>query len=114
MAIAEDENIWDSRPRPTLNIRFSQNVRLGESPVLNCPRCGSPISTPPEREWTFQKYRVSRFRCDNGDKFNLYSGATKTFTIPRPSNFKGFCGNCKTQNPDHADYCKNCGTKLGL
>src|SRR6266702_3210889 len=64
-------------------------------------------------EWNFQKYRVSRFRCDNGDKFNLYAGATKTFTIPRPSNFKGFCENCKTQNPDHAVYCKNCGTKLG-
>ncbi|TMI61927.1 zinc ribbon domain-containing protein [Candidatus Bathyarchaeota archaeon] len=80
---------------------------------MNCPRCGSPISTPPEREWNFQKYRVSRFRCDNGDKFNLYAGATKTFTIPRPSNFKGFCENCKTQNPDHAVYCKNCGTKLG-
>ncbi|TMI54463.1 zinc ribbon domain-containing protein [Candidatus Bathyarchaeota archaeon] len=97
-----------------LKYLFSRNPSPGELPVLNCPRCGTPISTPPEREWNFQKYRVSRFRCDNGDKFNLYAGATKTFTIPRPSNFKGFCGNCRTQNPDHAVYCKNCGSKLGL
>src|SRR5437870_10860411 len=71
-----------------LKYPFSRNPIPGELPVLNCPRCGSPISSPPEREWTFQKYHVSRFRCDNGDKFSLYSGATKTFTIPRPSNFK--------------------------
>ncbi|TMI42428.1 zinc-ribbon domain-containing protein [Candidatus Bathyarchaeota archaeon] len=32
---------------------------------------------------------------------------TETFEL------QGFCENCKTQNPDHAVYCKNCGTKLG-
>src|SRR2546426_12520745 len=60
-----------------LKYPFSRNPSPGELLVMNCPRCGSPISTPPEREWNFQKYRVSRFRCDNGDKFNLYAGATK-------------------------------------
>ncbi|HZY93908.1 MAG TPA: zinc-ribbon domain-containing protein [Candidatus Bathyarchaeia archaeon] len=79
---------------------------------MNCPTCGSPVSSPPEREWNFQKYRVSRFRCERGDKFNLYSGATRSFTIPRGAAERSVCGSCNTRNPDHAVYCKNCGTKL--
>src|SRR5438309_9561000 len=97
-----------------LKYPLSRNPSPGELPVLNCPRCGSPISTPTEREWNFQKYRVSRFRCDNGDKLKLYDGATKTFTILGPSDFTGFCENGNTQNPDHAVDCHNGGMNLGL
>src|SRR5437899_7793349 len=50
---------------------------------ISCPKRGVEVSSPPERECRFQQYRVSRFRCERGDKFNLYSGASKTFTIPR-------------------------------
>src|SRR5438093_12695509 len=67
------------RPRPTL-------ITGGEALLaLSCPRCGGVVSTPPERECDFQNYHVSRFKCERGDKFNLYIGASKTFTIPRPS-----------------------------
>ncbi len=80
--------------------------------MLNCPRCGSTIQNPPEREWDFQNYHVTRYQCECGDKFNLYTGTSKTFTIPRPLTLKGLCTSCKTRNPAHAAYCKNCGTKL--
>jgi hypothetical protein len=79
---------------------------------LSCPKCGLEVFGPPEREWRFQQYRVSRFRCEHGDKFNLYSGATKTFTIPRPASDRNECKACATHNPREAIYCKNCGTKL--
>ena len=78
--------------------------------ALSCPRCGGVVSTPPEREWDFQNYHGSRFKCERGDKFNLYIGTSKTFTIPRPSP-SGFCVNCQTQNPACAVYCKDCGNK---
>jgi hypothetical protein len=80
--------------------------------ALNCPRCGGAIQSQPEREWDFQNYHVSRYLCECGDKFNLYTGTKKTFTIPRPLSLKGFCPDCKTRNPAYAIYCKNCGTKL--
>ena len=80
--------------------------------ALNCPRCGGLVQGPPEREWSFHHYRVSRFKCEHGDKFNLYSSGTKTFTIPRAGGPLGFCRECKTQNPSHAVFCKNCGSKL--
>ena len=80
--------------------------------ALNCPRCGSTIQTPPEREWEFKAYHVTRYQCECGDKFNLYASPHKTFTIPRPQTLRGFCPSCKTRNPAHAIYCKNCGTKL--
>ncbi len=80
--------------------------------VLNCPWCGGEVQSPPEREWNFQNYHVSRFQCECGDKFNLYKGPAKTFTIPRPHTAKGLCPGCKTRNPAYAQYCKNCGTKL--
>ena len=61
------------REMPILNSALVQ-YNVGERAFLNCPRCGGPVSAPPEREWTFQSYKVSRFRCDKGDKFNLYKG----------------------------------------
>ena len=85
---------------------------MGEKGFLNWPRCGWPVSGPPEREWTFQNYHVSRFRCDKGDKFNLYKGTSKTFTIPRMPIVRSTCPTCRTGNPDYAVYCKNCGTRL--
>ncbi len=79
---------------------------------INCPKCGLEVSSPPEREWTFQQYRVSRFRCEKGDKFNFYAGASKTFTIPRATTNENHCRACRTDNPAEAIFCKNCGTKL--
>jgi ribosomal protein L40E len=79
---------------------------------ISCPKCGLEVSSPPEREWRFQQYRVSRFRCERGDKFNLYSGTTRTFTIPRSATDKNQCRACKTGNPSEAIFCKNCGIKL--
>ncbi len=63
---------------------------------ISCPKCGLEVSSPPEREWRFQQYQVSRFRCVRGDKFNLYSGANRTFTIPRPATDLKRCGACTT------------------
>jgi len=79
---------------------------------ISCPKCGVEVSSPPEREWRFQQYQVSRFKCERGDKFNLYAGANKTFTIPRPIDDRNICKSCSTDNPVEAVYCKNCGTKL--
>jgi len=85
---------------------------LGESMSISCPKCGLEVSSAPEREWRFQQYRVSRFRCSRGDKFNLYSGGSKTFTIPRAASNGNRCRACRTDNPVEAIFCKNCGTKL--
>jgi len=85
---------------------------MGESMSISCPKCGLEVSSPPEREWRFQQYQVSRFRCVRGDKFNLYSGANRTFTIPRPATDLKRCGACTTDNPREAIYCKDCGARL--
>jgi hypothetical protein len=79
---------------------------------ISCPKCGVEVSSAPEREWRFQQYQVSRFRCERGDKFNLYSGLSKTFTIPRAASDRNQCKACKTHNPREAIFCKNCGAKL--
>jgi len=79
---------------------------------ISCPKCGVEVSSPPEREWRFQQYQVSRFKCERGDKFNLYAAANRTFTIPRPIDSRNICNSCNTDNPTEAVYCKNCGTKL--
>ncbi len=78
----------------------------------SCPKCGVEVSSPPEREWRFQRYHVSRFRCERGDKFNFYSGVDRSFTIPRSARDFNRCRSCETDNPREAVYCKNCGTKL--
>ena len=40
---------------------------------ISCPKCGVEVSGRPEREWRFQQYQVSRFKCEHGDRFNFYS-----------------------------------------
>ena len=111
MAVEKNRSGW-LNAQPILNIRNPTFRGPGGSRFLNCPRCGSTVSGPPEREWTFQQYHVSRFKCDKGDRFNLYKGDHKTFTIPRMPIVRSACSSCKTENPDYAVYCKNCGSKL--
>ena len=80
--------------------------------TISCPKCGVEVSSPPERERRFQRYHVSRFRPERGDKFNFYSGVNRSFTIPRSARNPNRCRSCETGNAPEAVYCKDCGTKL--
>lgn len=51
---------------------------------LKCPLCGTAISAPPFKAWTFGKYGVGRYECKKCKaKFNLYQGPKGTYTIPK-------------------------------
>ena len=54
--------------------------------AMKCPICGKENSSPPIKEWTFNVFQVSRYKCSEcGDHFNTYVGEKNTYTIPRSS-----------------------------
>jgi uncharacterized protein YlaI len=52
--------------------------------MVKCPICEHEFEGRPLKEWTFRNYAVERYLCPTcGEKFNLYIGEEKTFTIPK-------------------------------
>ena len=52
--------------------------------TLNCPLCGTLVSTLPFKTWRFATYKVGRYQCKKcGAKFNLYQGPKSSYTIPK-------------------------------
>lgn len=52
---------------------------------MRCPICGTEITHPPFKGWTYSKYKVSRYECKEcGEKFNFYISDDGTeFTVPK-------------------------------
>ena len=52
---------------------------------MKCPLCNTDSNEKPIREWSYGKFKVSRYECPNcKEKFNYYSSEDgKSFTIPR-------------------------------
>lgn len=51
---------------------------------MKCPVCGKENNSKPFKEWTFNVFAVSRYKCSEcNNQFNLYESENKTFTIPK-------------------------------
>ena len=57
---------------------------------MKCPVCNKENQNPPLKQWAFNVYEVSRYKCSEcGNNFNTYVGEKNSYTIPRnPENKK--------------------------
>jgi|ACXJ01.1.fsa_nt_gi transposase-like protein len=54
--------------------------------AMKCPICGKENNSPPIKEWTFNVFQVSRYKCSEcGEYFNTYVGEKNSYTIPKTS-----------------------------
>ena len=61
-------------------------MNINHACLMKCPVCGHEVTSQPLNQWYFNEYKVSRYKCPNcGEKFNLYDGETRTYTIPKRS-----------------------------
>ena len=52
---------------------------------MRCPICNAEIQETPFKEWLFNDYSVSRYKCPEcGYSFNIYSKeGEEAYTIPK-------------------------------
>jgi transposase-like protein len=51
---------------------------------MKCPTCGKENNNTPTKQWIFNVFEVSRYKCSGcGNYFNVYIGENKTYTIPK-------------------------------
>jgi transposase-like protein len=51
---------------------------------MKCPVCSKENRNPPLKQWAFNVYEVSRYKCSEcGNNFNTYVGEKNSYTIPK-------------------------------